>query len=60
MVNPIPPLFRMCINHARSKVDERKKRALVRCAPALTEINKDCAQSNQIDLDIVENIAYDY
>jgi hypothetical protein len=39
----------MCLYHA-----------IVKCAHALTEINKDCAQSNQICLDIVENIAYDY
>jgi hypothetical protein len=38
----------------------RKECAMVICVHALTEINIDCAQSDRICLDIVENIAHDY
>ncbi len=49
-----------CIYHAkREKKSDKRECAMVICVHALTEINIDCAQSNQICLDNVENIAHD-
>jgi hypothetical protein len=55
---PSPNSLVKCIYSC--KISEKKREcAMVIGAHALTEINIDCAQSNQICLDNVENIAHD-